>query len=224
MQFDPLDREVINGNTTVIPTYKQPAVMDFDEPQTLPTFIEPVAPAAGDFDTAPCDLIANLQREAMPILKRLNSAVQEAENRLDSLETNKPLEVMRLCRRLVDTGVFHTDSNGLQLVYTITCNGAYHMQALMQDGSLNPPDYRTVDMQKTGTHTNRIFMLHNSVKQLADLYIHPEVIAMVTPALERQQSEAERLLAEKRIELADYKTSTRKRLQQLEKRFKGMLD
>ena len=98
------------------------------------------------------------------------------------------------------------------------------MQALMKDGSLNPPDYRTVDMQKTGTHTNRIFMLHNSVKQLADLYTHPDVLKMVTPALERQQSEAERLLSDARLNLSDYKSATKKRLQTLEKRFKGMLD
>lgn len=225
MQYDELGRE-IRGNATVFKTRQQPAPMecDTDYQPTAPRYVAPEPPAPTDFDIAPCDAIAQLQRDALPVLSRMTQAVTEAENALSTFETMKPVETLSLCRRLVDTGVFHTDKKGLNLVYTIQCNGHEHMKHLMSNGELSPKHYRTVDIQKSGTSTQRIFMLHESVKQLSDLYQHPDLLEHVSPILERQHEALQRVLAEKRLELSEYKASTKRRLQQLEKRFKAMLD
>lgn len=226
MQYDQLGRE-IRGNATVFKTPSQPAPVDCDldyQPAPVPKLVLPEPPAPDDFDLVPADQIADLQRRAMPILRSLTLKVQEAESELAALETSRASDQINLARRLVDTGVFHTDSAGKKLVYAIVCNGHNHMQHLMSSGELSPADYRCIDIQKSGTSTSRIFMLHNGIKTMADLYQHPDLIAMVTPILDSQIDAAERLLAERRQDLHDYKAATKKRLQQLEKRFKSMLD
>jgi len=224
-QYDSLGHE-IRGNATVVSRY-QPQMVECDsdyQPAPAPIFIEPQAPQPNDYDIAPCDEIAELQRQALPILKRLNASVQTAESELLSLEASKPVEHINLARRFVETGVFHSDKQGKKLVYTIVSNGDHHMKHLMTNGDLTPENYRMVDILKSGTATSRIIMLHNDIKQLSDVYKHPDLSELVESILQRKIDYALRLLVEKRQELQDFKLATKKRLQHLEKRFKSLLD
>ncbi|WP_432469609.1 hypothetical protein [Citrobacter portucalensis] len=226
MSYDQLGRE-IRGNATVFKAPSQPQPVDCDpsyQPAPVPKMVLPEPAVTDDYDIAPIDQIADLQRQAMPILRSLTLKVQEAEAELAAILTSRPIDTVNIARRLVDTGVFHTDSAGKKLVYAITCNGHEHMKHLMSSGELSPANHRCIDIQKTGTSTSRIFMLHNDIKTMADLYEHPDLIAMLIPLLDSQIDAAESILAEKRQNLADFKVATKKRLQQLEKRFKSMLD
>lgn len=225
-QFEQTGREIRNG-AAVFQTEQNREGMqlnDADYQKIEVSYYEPAPVSPSDFDIAPIDQIAQLQRDALPVLQRLHAAVQEAEGKLLSLESTSKTDTESLCRRLVESGVWHTDNKGQKLVYTIVCNGDQHMKYLTMNGDLSPTDYRMADIQRSGTSTQRIFMLHDSIKSMADLYKHPELVEQVQPVITRQQEEAERQLAEKRIELADYKATTKRRLQQLEKRFKSMLD
>lgn len=195
--------------------------------EQTPLPMAPVPYQSDAFDLAPCDAIVELQRQAMPVLRQITQMVTESENNLTSLEISRPVRLTELCRRLVENGTFHTDKDGVQLVRHLRCGGKEHMKHLLNTGELYSDGYRAVAQRSLaggGSSAVLFTMLHSSVPSISDLYQHPDVLAMAEPIVDHEVSEAQRILSDHRQNLHDFKQVTKKRLQQLEKQFKAMLD
>lgn len=206
---------------------ESPTMMEAGE--SLPIqFVQPVAPAPvkpGDYDVAPCDLIADLQRESMPILKAYMVEITALEEKLEGL--TDAMNVLNQCVKRVHDLQFTRDADGKELLRFMDVRGNSHLKHLFQTEQLNPEKnggFRAVHQVQFSEHSTRLYMLHRDVGKLEDLYNHPGNIAISDREAERQRKRYNSLLSNKRTELADYKAATKKRLQALEKRFKALLD
>ncbi|MBT1889479.1 hypothetical protein KK001_14115 [Enterobacter roggenkampii] len=190
------------------------------------TPIEPPAPPATHFDESPLQLRIDLERTALKSIQAQLQRIDNLEQRLSGLdEEQQDTTTARINR--VWHGDFTHNSNGQKLVHFLDVRGNTHMAHLMQQGAFDPSQNGGFIQRHqyiiAGT-TARIFMVHESVRSLADLYDHPDNVAAVHSDLEQQRHAIESQIAQARIDLTDLKAGIKSKLKELEKRFKAILD
>ena len=208
--------------------HEQQPLMDSLEPQPVPKLVQPVEPPptpATHFDESPTQLRIDLERRALKAIQAQIQRIDEFEVSLS--EVGDPTDLQNDAIQRVWNGQFHTDAKGQRLIRFLDVMGPSHLSHLMQAGEFDPSQnggFIQRQQRLLGGSTTRIFMVHESIKNLADLYNHSDNVAVVNQLAETQRERILSQIAQARTDLADFKSGVKAQLKELDKRFKSILD
>ncbi|EHN8901490.1 Uncharacterised protein [Klebsiella pneumoniae] len=225
---DPVTGKTRAEQVDILPIKEKIQPMEALPSKPAPVIVTPIAPPAPPethFDESPTQLRIELEKRALKAIQVQLQRIDTLEQSLDVLDDT--VEHRNDAIQRVWNGQFHTDSTGQRLIKFLDVMGTNHLTHLMQSGQFDPSvngGFIQRHQRLLGGSTTRIFMVHESIKSLDELYDHPENVAVVQQLAERKRERILSQVAQARLDLSEYKTSVKAQLKELDKRFKSILD